>query len=67
MAQDWRDLRQTEIENLGMSALGEEDIRRLDIPVDNACGMSGIECVGDLDPEGQSRFDLQRLATDSML
>ena len=30
------DLRQPEIQNLGVSALGHEDVRRLDVAVDDA-------------------------------
>ena len=48
-----RDLRQTKIQNLGVPALGHEDVRGLDVAVDDAFGVGGVECVGNLD--GQRR------------
>ena len=45
------DLGQAEIENFGVSAIGDEDIRRLDVAMNDALGMSGIERVGNLDAE----------------
>jgi hypothetical protein len=30
---------------------GDEDVRGLDVAVDDACGVSGIQRVGDLDSE----------------
>jgi len=35
-------LRQTKIENLRVASLGDEDIRRLDVAVNNAFRVSGI-------------------------
>ena len=52
------DLRQTEIENLGMTALGHEDIGGLDVPVDDACAVGGIEGVGYLNPQRLYLLDL---------
>ena len=37
-----------EVEDLGLAARGDENICRLDIAVDNALGVGGIERVGDL-------------------
>jgi len=34
-----------------MASLGDEDVRGLDVPVDDAFGMRGIERVGNLDPQ----------------
>jgi hypothetical protein len=39
----WRDLGQTEVEKLGMSALGDKDVRGLDVAVDDAFGVGGVE------------------------
>jgi hypothetical protein len=43
--------RQSEIENLGMSSLRDEDICGFDVAVDDASSVSGVERVCDLDAE----------------
>ena len=43
-----RGLRQTEIENL-RSARGQEDVRRLDVAMDDALAVRGVERIGDGD------------------
>jgi hypothetical protein len=56
---------QSEVENLGVAALGDENIRRLDVAVDNALGVRSVERIGDFDrqrepacrsPSGGSRW-----------
>ena len=42
---------QAEIEDFGMTALGHEDVRGLDVAVDDALGVSGVERVGNLDAQ----------------
>ena len=42
------DFCQTEVENLGVSALGHEDVGRLNVAMDDALGMCGVEAAGDL-------------------
>jgi hypothetical protein len=42
-------LRQTEIENLGMAAIRNENVGRLDVPVDDPLGVGSIEGVGHFD------------------
>ncbi len=42
-------LRQTEIQNLGVTALGDENVRGLDVAMDYALAVRCIQCVGDLD------------------
>jgi hypothetical protein len=61
------DFRQSEIENLGVSALGDEDIGRLDVAVDDSFGMGGIEGVGDFDGECENQFGFQRTIADPVL
>ena len=47
---DWSShFRQAKIQNLGVAALGDENIRRLDVAVDDAFGVGGIEPVRNLD------------------
>ena len=42
------DLRQPEIQNLGVAALGDKNIGGFDVAVDDAFGVRGVECVGNL-------------------
>src|ERR1700730_311811 len=42
---NWRHLRQPEIQNLGMSTLGHKDVRRLNVAVDDAFGVSSVERI----------------------
>ncbi len=49
-----RDFRQTEIENLGVSALGDKDVGGFDVAMNDALGVRGIESVGDLDRQRQT-------------
>src|ERR1019366_9154344 len=55
-------LSEAEVENLGMAALANEDIRRLDVAVDDPFGVRRIEGVGDLDSELKNRVAVQRPA-----
>ena len=62
-----RHLGQTEIQNFGMAALGDEDIRRLDISMDDSLGVRCVECVGDLNRQAQEHLGLQGFAGNEML
>src|SRR5262249_6145913 len=53
-------LSQSEIENLGVTALGDENVRWLDVAMDDSFGMRGVERVGDLDAERKNRLQLHR-------
>src|ERR1700747_1582897 len=57
-------LSQPEIENLRLPSIGNEDIRRLDIPMDDALCVCSVESVGDLNAEIEQCFNFQRLACD---
>ena len=61
------DLGQPEIENLRVSARGDEEICRLDVAVDDAGRVRCFERVGDLDRQRQQPIDLERAPCDLML
>ena len=46
--------RQTEIENFGVSSVGHEYVGRLDVSMDDALGVGGIERVRNLDAQSSS-------------
>src|SRR5579862_2198160 len=57
----------TEIQNLGVAALGDKDVGRLDVAVDDSFGMSRIKCIGNLDSQRQHQLGFHRLPGDAML
>src|SRR5262245_39857561 len=59
------ELRQPKVENLGNAAPGDEDVRRLDVPMNDTLRVSRVESVCDLDAKVEHRFDLQWLALDA--
>ena len=50
------DLGQTEIQNLGVPALGDKDVGRLDVAMNNALGMRGVQSVGNLRCKREDSF-----------
>ena len=60
------EFRQTKIQNLGVSAIGDENVGRLDVTVDDALRVRGIKRVGDLHAQVQNFFQIERLAADQM-
>ena len=62
-----RHLRQPEIQNLRVSALGDKDVRRLDVAVDDSRRVRGIQRVGNLDPQRQNGLGLHRPPADAVL
>ena len=60
-------LRQSKVEDFGLTALGDEDVRRLDVAVHNLFRVRGIERIGYFDGQRQQRLGLHRLARDAML
>ena len=62
-----RDFRQTEVENFGMAALGDEDVARLDVAVDDPFGMRGVQCVGNFDSQSEQDFGLDGPSGNAML
>ena len=50
-----------------MSALGDEDVGRLDVAVDDSLGVRRIQRVGNLDAQRQDGLRLHRPAADAVL
>src|SRR5207247_11435730 len=55
-----RQFRQTEIQDLRLPARGDEDIRRLDVAMNDPSLMGGVKCVGDLKSQVEAVLSLQR-------
>ena len=60
-------LGQAEIENFRMAALGDKNICRIDIAMNDAVGVSGVEGVGNSIASRQQSFCVHRPARDAML
>ena len=58
---------ESEIENLGVAAVGNKDVRRLDVAVDNALGVGGIERVSYFNRQIEYGVDVQRPMSDGVL
>ena len=56
----------SEIEDLGLSTGGHNDIRWLDVSVDDALGVSSVESVGDLNRGIEKEIRLERSARNSV-
>ena len=50
-----------------MTPVGDENVRRLDVAVNNAFGVRRIERVGHLDRQSEQALELHRLAIDQVL
>jgi len=50
-----------------MPALGDENVGRFDIAMNDAFGVSGIERVRDFDREGEQHFGFERTSRNAML
>src|SRR5208283_4721248 len=61
------DFGETEIQNLGVSALGREDVGWFYVAVDDAFCVGRIERVGDLDGKSEQNVGLDGPAADAML
>src|SRR5215472_7156557 len=59
-----RSFGQAEIENLRLPSMGYEDIRGLDVAMDDSLCMSRIQGVGNLDAQSKHGADGRRLAID---
>jgi hypothetical protein len=54
-----RDFGEAEVEDLRVSAERDEDVCRFDMAMDDAAGVSCIECIGDLDAKREQFLDGQ--------
>jgi hypothetical protein len=61
------ELRQTEIQNLCLPTRRDENIRRLDVPVNDTLGASGIQPICNLNRQLQHFLQWQRLFFDPVL
>lgn len=60
------DFGEAEIEDFGVAARGDEDVRGLDVAMNDAAGMGGVERVGDVDRNVEERVELQRTCGDEV-
>jgi hypothetical protein len=61
-----KDLRQPEVEHLRLTSIRDEDVRRLDVAVDDPFQVRGVERVGDLDAKIEHGFNFQWLSGNPM-
>ncbi len=61
------DFGEAEIENFGMAALSDENVGGLDVAMDDAFGVSGIESVGDFDGDFEESIQFHGLAGNDVL
>ncbi len=62
----WTYLGQPKVQNLGVSPLGDEDIPRLDVAMNNAFAVGSIQPVGNLNRQTQQRVGIQGPSRDAM-
>ena len=60
-------LGEAEVHHLHVAALGEEDIRGLDVAMHDALRVRGVERVGDLDADVDNLLDLERAGRDAIV
>jgi hypothetical protein len=60
-------LGQAKVENLGVPSIGDEDVGRFNIAVNDAFGMGRIESVGDVDAKIKETFCFQRTPENELL
>ena len=56
------DFGEAEVENFCVAARGDENVGGLDVAVDDAFGVGGVESVGDVDGEVEQGFEIERAA-----
>jgi hypothetical protein len=58
------DLRQPEVENLGVPALSDKNIGRLDVAMDDALRVGRIQSIGNFNGDGKKSFLCQLAPSD---
>ena len=61
------DFREAEVEDFGVAAFGDENVGGLDVAMDDAFGVGGVECVGDFDGDAEETIEFEGLAGDDVL
>lgn len=61
------DFGEAEIENLGVAAAGIEDVGRLNVTMNDAGGVGGVESVGDFNASAEQHIGVERTAIDFVL
>jgi hypothetical protein len=59
-------LGQAEVQNFGVHAIGDKNIRGLDVAMHDAFAVRGVERVGNFDAEVEQRFEFERASADRM-
>src|ERR1700730_545593 len=62
-----RDLGQSEVENLGVTALSHENVRRFNVAMNDPFVVGSVERVGNLDRQNAQYIRLNGLSSDAML
>src|SRR6266851_5063362 len=65
MAGSALDLGETEVEDLGLAARVDEDVRRLDVTVNDSLGMRRLERIRELNADIEQARDVERAAADA--
>jgi len=58
----WRDLGESEVQNFGPSAGGDEDVSRLDVTMDDALCVGRLESIQHLAGDIEQSVQFQRIA-----
>ena len=59
-------LGQSKVQHLGIPSLGDEDVARLNVSVDNALGVSRIQRIGNLNPQIEQLIGLHGAALNAV-
>ena len=58
---------EAEVENFGGTAVGDKDVGRLDVAMDDAFGMGGVEGIGNFDGNGKMGGEIEGALRDAVL